>query len=185
MKRTFITLLTILLGTTVFSQVKTVKEENEKSQSKAETFSEKSGSLIQKQFIDVGKLKSCTIQVAIFTDLITNQRTSAVRFEKEYRATYSSSSDDKIALLDGDELDALIKSLTLLKDKIYSTTPTDYTEINFKSRSGFAAGCFYSKGKWSPYMKLEKFDGNSYVFLELNDTQPLIDLLIKAKNTLN
>jgi hypothetical protein len=184
MKRQLLTLLAIAIAIVASAQVKTIKE-TEKAQSKAEIFSEKSGSLIQKQFIDVGKLKSCKIQVAVFTDLISNQKTSAVRFEKEYKASYSSTSDDKIALLDGDELDALIKSFMLLTDKIYSTSPTDYTEINFNSRSGFAAGCFFSKGKWSPYMKLEKFDGNSYVFLELEDTQPLIDILIKAKTTLN
>lgn len=181
MKKQLITLLAIAFTTIAIAQTKSAKEEVEKSQSKAEIFSEKSGSLIQKQFIDIGKLKSCNIQVAVFSDLLSNLKTSAVRFEKAYKASYSSSSDDKIAILDPDELDALIKSLSVLKEKVYPTSPTDYTEINFRSRSGFSAGCFFDKGKWSPYMKLEKYDSNSYVFFELDDTQSLIDILTKAK----
>ncbi len=182
MKTSNLTLLLIIIVHILHAQTTTaVKAEVEKSQSKAQIFSERYGSLIQTQFIEIGKIKSSTIQVALYTDLITNQKTSAVRFEKEYKASYSSSSDTKIALLDADELDALIKSLSLLKDKIYITTPTDYTEINFRSRSGFSAGCFFNKGKWSPFMKLERFDSNSYVFLDLEDSQPLIDLLTKAK----
>lgn len=181
MKKQLITLLAIASTTIALAQTKSTKGEMEKSQSKAEIFSEKSGSLIQKQFIEIDKIKSCNIQVAIFSDLLSNLKTSAVRFEKTYKASYSSTSDTKIAMLDPDELDALIKSLNVLKEKIYPTSPTDYTEINFKSRSGFSAGCFFDKGKWSPYMKLEKHDSDSYVFFDLNDTQNLIDILAKAK----
>jgi hypothetical protein len=180
-KRRLLTLLAFGLASMAFAQTTPVKTETEKSSSRAEIFSERSGTLLQKQYINIGDMKSATIQVALFTDLISNQKTSAVRFEKEYKATYSSTSDTKIALLDQDEIDGLIKSLHIMQDKVYKTAPTDYTEVNFRSRSGFAAGCYFSKGKWSAYMKLEKFDSNSYVWFDMDETQSFIDLLTQAK----
>lgn len=164
---------------TAQSQVSKAKEVAE-TQSNAEKFSEKSGTLIQRQFIDVGKIGETSIQVAVFTDLISGTKTSAVRFEKEAYSSYSS--DTKVALLDADELDGLIKSLKIIQEKVFPTTPADYTEVNFASRSGFSAGCFYSKNKWSSYMKLEKYDSKSYEWLNAEDIPKLLSLLEQAKS---
>ncbi len=156
--------------------------EKEKERSNAEKFSDKSGTLIQKEFIDVGDLKKCKIQIAKFTDLVSNQKTSAVRFE--YSSVSSYSSDTKLALLDADEIDGLIKSLKLIQEKVIPTTATSYTEVSFRSRSGFEAGCFSKKTSWDVYMKLERYDGKSYVFLDIDDLPKLLSLLEQAKTNL-
>jgi len=150
--------------------------------SNAEKFSDKSGTLIQKEFIDVGDLKRCKIQIAKFTDLISNQKTSAVRFEYAYISSYSS--DTKLALLDADEIDGLIKSLKLIQEKIIPTSSTNYTEVSFRSRSGFEAGCFSKKDSWSIYLKLERYDSKSYVFLDKEDLPKLLQLLENSKSKL-
>ncbi|MFX1707013.1 hypothetical protein SAMN05660461_6161 [Chitinophaga ginsengisegetis] len=147
--------------------------------SKAELFSNKSGSLIQKQFMDIGSLRGCLIQVAQFTDLIGGETTKAVRFEYAYSGAYSS--DTKIGLLDMDEVDALIKSLNIIKDKIMPTTPEVYTEIEYKSRGGLEAGCFYSKKQWSTFLKLARFDDKSFVIMKDGDIIQLLSLLNDAK----
>ncbi|SHL14292.1 hypothetical protein SAMN05444266_102190 [Chitinophaga jiangningensis] len=147
--------------------------------SKAELFSNKSGSLIQKQFIDIGSLRGCQIKVVQLTDLIGGETTKAVRFEYIYPGAYSS--DTKIGILDIDEVDALIKSLNILKDKVIPTTPELYTEIAYKSRGGFQAGCFISRKQWSSFLKLEQFDDKSYVFMKDGDIIQLLSLLNDAK----
>jgi len=178
MKRIFLSLAIIAMTTMAFAQQQAGKTK-EKEVSNAEKFSERAGSLIQKEFVDIASLKKCNIQVAKFTDLISGQNYSAVRFEYEYKSSISS--DTKVALLDEDEIDGLIKSIKIIQEKILPTTATNYTEVNFMSRSGFIAGCFSRKEKWTTFMKLEKFDSNSYVFMDKEDLTTLLTLLQQAK----
>lgn len=157
---------------------KTIESET----SNAEKFSAKAGSLIKKEYIDIGKVKSVEIKVLHYSDLITNQNTSAVKLEYEYTSSYST--DTKIAVLDADEIDAVIKSIKIIQEKISVETPVNYTEIAFSTRDGFQCGCFFSKGKWSAYMKLEKYDGNSYVFLDKELLGSLLATIESAKQKL-
>ena len=180
MKKLTLILAFIGMTTMIFSQQ--VAKAKEQEVSNAEKFSERAGSLVQKEFIEIGTLKKCDIQVAMFTDLISGQKSSAVRFEYDYKSSYSS--DTKVAMLDQDEIDGLMKSIKIIQDKILPTSATNYTEVNFRSRSGFAAGCFSKKNTWTTYMKLEKFDSNSYVFMDKDDLTQLLSLLQQAKTKL-
>ena len=117
-----------------------------------------------------------------FTDLITTTKQSALKFEYETVGKYTT--DTKAAILDVDEIDGLIKSIKIMQEKIFPSTATNYTEVNFKSRGGFEAGCYWSKGNWSTYLKLEKYDKDSYVFLNKDDFPQLLTLLEQAKTKL-
>ena len=151
----------------------------EKEQSNAEKFSAKSGTLMQKEFIEIGDVKNCKIKVIHFTDLITGIKQSGLKFGMEVASTYST--DTKSALLDTDEIDGLMKSIKLMQDKVMITVPTNNTEVSFKSRSGFEAGCFTSNGAWSCYLKLEKYDSKSYVWIDSSNLTALYALLVIAK----
>lgn len=177
-----IQLIFALIAITLYSFGQQAAKAKEQEVSNAEKFSERAGSLVQKEFIDIGTLKKCDIQVAKFTDLISGQKSSAVRFEYEYKSSYSS--DTKIAMLDEDEIDGLMKSIKIIQEKVLPTSTTNYTEVNFRSRSGFAAGCFSKKNSWTTFMKLEKFDSNSYVWMEKEDLAQLLSLLLQAKEKL-
>lgn len=181
MKKTlFVTLISILLnGVFCYGQTDLAKAKDE---SNAEKFSNRSGVLIQKTFEDVGTIKKCEIQVARFQDLISNQKTNGIRFEYEYKSSYSS--DTKLALLDADEIEGLIKSIKIIQEKILPNSSTNYTEVSFRSRSGFEAGCFTNKGSWSTYIKLEKYDSNSYIFMDKDDLGQLLLLLQQAQSKL-
>jgi hypothetical protein len=167
----------ILLAIAIHSNAQTSSKEKE--QSNAEIFSAKSGALIQKEFIDLEKLKNCEIQVLHFKDLIAGSKQSALKFSVEVASTYSS--DTKTAMLDADEIDGLMKSIKLIQEKILGTSPTIYTEVYYRSRSGFEAGCFYSKSAWSCYLKLEKYDNKSYVWIKPDDLNTLYTILEQAK----
>ena len=172
-----IIIIIILLNLSVcglYSQ--TVKDQE---LSNAEKFSAKAGTLIQKEFVDLGKVANAKIQVVYYTDLISSESVSSVRFEYEAAGSYTT--DTKIASLDSDEIEGLIKSIQFMQDKVFVTTPTNYTEVTFISRGGFKAGCYWDSGKWSPYLKLEQYDSNSFVSIKKEDFTTILGLLEQAK----
>lgn len=176
MKKILISIIACLTLTTIYSQ----QEKKEKELSNAELFSNRSGTLIQKTFTDVGDVNKCKVQTAVFTDLIDGKTTKAVRFEYESNETYSSS---KIALLDTDEIEALLKSIKIIQDKILATNPPEsYTEVNFRSRSGFQAGCFNSRNKWTTFMQLERYDNKSILFMNQEGLAKLQTILEEIKS---
>jgi hypothetical protein len=174
------TVLTFALFLTTIAM--TFGQSKEQELSNADKFSAKAGTLIQKEFLDIGTVNKAKIKVIHYKDLISYETVSAVRFEYEVASSYST--DTKIASLDADEIDGLIKSIKLMQEKVFLSTPTNYTEVTYKSRGGFEAGCYLSKGDWATYLKLEKFDGKSYVFLKKDDFPTLLSLLEKAKTML-
>lgn len=165
--------------TATIAQTPAQKQSAAQEQSNIEKFSERSGTLIERKYIDVGTIKDCKIQVMLISDMMTNAKTSGVRFEMEKADRYTSST--KIAFLDKDEVDGLIKSLSILKSNVLTSQRDSYTEVEFTSRSGFSAGAFYADGKWSAFMKLKKYDSDSYVFIKPEDLDALAGLLQQAK----
>lgn len=176
--KTPILLLTLtLLATVTFGQ-----DTKEAELSNAEKFSSKAGTLIKKEFVEVGVINKAEIKVIHYNDMISNESVSSVRFEYDVASSYST--DTKIASLDSDEIDGLIASIKMMQEKVFQMTPTNYTEVTYKSRGGFEAGCYWSKGDWKTYLKLEKYDGKSYVFLKKSDFPELLAQLEKAKGLL-
>lgn len=155
------------------------QETKQKESTKAESFSSKSGTLIERQFLDVGKVKGLEVKVIKFKDLISNASVSALRFE--YSNSYSGGT--KINQLDSDEVDGLVKSMHKLVNDIFPSSVEVYTEITFQSKSGFEAGAYFDTSKkfWRPYLKIEKYDSKSNVFLESEDFSKLLDLIKQAQ----
>jgi hypothetical protein len=177
MKKKFIitTLAVFFIGAQAIAQTPA----KDKEQSNAEIFSAKAGTLMQKEFIEIGTVEKANVKVLYYTDLISNSKTNALKFEMDVVTSYAT--DTKAAMLDVDEIDGLMKSIKLMQDKVMITVPTNYTEVYYRSRGGFEAGCFTSKGAWSCYLKLEKFDSKSYVWLKAADLTTLYGLLEQAK----
>jgi len=149
--------------------------------SNADKFSANTGSLIQKEFVDIGKIKTMNMQIVRLKDLITEDSISALRLE--YKPAYES--DTKIASLDSDEIESLINAIIAIQEITSSPRPKNYTEISYKSRGGFEAGCYLSdKGLWVSYLKLEKYDRKSYFFLKEQLFEEFLELLQKAKSYL-
>ncbi|MFN8291603.1 MAG: hypothetical protein U0U70_15205 [Chitinophagaceae bacterium] len=154
------------------------KPADKTEKSKLETFTLKTGSLIKKEFLPVGSAGKVEVSVLKLSDLVANTTISGIRFETSVQRSYGSSS--KYCFLDSDEIDGLIKSGNLLLSSLNQPAET-YTEYQFTSRDGFQAGAFLSKKQWSYFLKLDKYDSDSNVWLEREDFQKLIDLLGQAK----
>lgn len=155
-----------------------------KSQSQTEEFSSQTGSLFQKEFVDVGRVKGLKIQIQRTTDLLSKRSVNGIRFEYDYVTSYGS--DTKISVIDKDEIVALETSLLMIKSTIMPSAMPNYTEVTFTSRSGLQAGCFNQAGTadWTPYVKVEKLDSKSYVLLKAEDLDQLIALIQAAKTQL-
>lgn len=154
----------------------------EKELSNTEKFYAKSGTLFEKSFVSIGELEGVKIQVMKITDLIDKKTSSGLRFEYEAYSKYGNST--KIAVLDPDEIDGLLKSVKILTTNVFPSTRQDYTEVIFRSRGGFEAGCYFVKNEWKAYLKLERFDKDSYVFLSTEEFSKILPLLEQAKQKL-
>lgn len=174
MRKMIISVVISMVGIQSFSQ-----EADDKELSNAEQFSAKSGTLIQKVFYTIGSFKKCELQVIEYTDLISNTKQKALKLSYDVISSYST--DTKTAVLDTDEIEGLMKSIKLIQEQVMLTVPIEYTEVSFKSRGGFEAGCFVNKDAWSSYLKLEKYDGKSYIWIEKDDLTTFYDLLSQAK----
>ncbi|AZA86316.1 hypothetical protein EG349_05695 [Chryseobacterium shandongense] len=147
---------------------------------KSEKFSQRSGTLLQKDFIDLGNIAGTEVKLLKIKDLNNNESNSSVRFEKEGSGTYS---DTYISAIDKDEVDGLIISIKNLIDNVLKTTPTTYTEVTYSSRGGFCLGSYFEerKSKWTSFLKVEKHSNKSMGILSESDLQNLLILLEQAK----
>jgi len=147
-------------------------EEADLYSTRAEKFSDSTGALIQKEYIRVGNILDCVIDVVHYTDLVNGTKVSALRF---------SDALGKVAILDEDEIGALVISMKIIRDTVLVSAPSHYTETFFRSRCGFEAGSYYDKGVWKSYLKLRRHDNNSYTFMKKGDFDIFLKILGNAR----
>lgn len=171
-------LLTIFTASTLFAFSQDLKKELETT--KSEKFSQRSGTLLQKDFIDLGNIGGTEVKILKIKDLNNNESNSSVRFEKQGYGTYS---DTYISAIDKDEVDGLIISIKNLIGNVIKTTPATYTEVTYSSRGGFSLGSYFEvkKSKWTNFLKVEKYTSKSMEILSEADLQNLLNLLEQAK----
>lgn len=164
----------LILSNLGFSQEKDLKTETEK-------FGGKSGRLLKKEFFEIGKVNGVEISTLKVTDMNDDVSQSALRFTYQTYGTYSKT---KIAHLDKDEIDGLILSIQEIKNKILLSTPTTYTEVTYKSNTGFEFGAFSSKKDkiWKSYLQVDKYDSDSMVTFKEIDLEKLLEFVTIAKN---
>lgn len=169
-------LTTILL---LFIPVLLIGQEapRDKELSKAEAFSLKTGTLIKRTFEDIGNVNKVKLQILTFEDLLSGETMRGVKMEAEVSKSYGNST--KAAFLDPDEVESLLTSIEILSEQMGKPVPEDYTEITFRARGGFEAGSYIStrKNEWNAYLKLEKYDSDSYVFLRGTELRDLYNIL--------
>jgi hypothetical protein len=153
----------------------------EKTQSKTEAFYSASGTLFERQYHPVGKLRTLTIQRMEIRNLSTNEEVRALRFESPYSISQYSS-DTKIAVVDKDEVQGLLNALRIMRDQVLTSTRDVYTEVTFTSRSGLQAGCYYDEGKkkWTGYVRVDKYHARSVVYFDATDLATLLSLIESA-----
>ena len=151
----------------------------EGKKSNLETFTTREGHLYKKTYETVGATKRLTLQVLTIEDLTDRSKLQGLRIETTtVSAAYDI--DSKIAFLDKDEIEGFLKSLNYFKTDVFPSSPANYTEVVYYSRSGFRASSFLDKKKWSLVLQLERFDNRSKVYLNESELDELIKLVSKA-----
>jgi hypothetical protein len=152
--------------------------ETPEPESNADRFNSASGKLIERNYIKIASLKGIEIEVVHYFDLMSEDSLSAVIFQYQFSTDYVTQT--KSAVLDADEIDALMKSLRIIIDDVFTTRASVYTEVSYRSRSGFEAGCYWDND-WKTYIQLKKYDNKSSIFLKKDDFTTLLDYLNLAK----
>jgi len=169
-------ILLFLLPMLAYSQ-----EKEPESKSKTIEFTNKEGAFYQKEFEDIGKIEGVSFKNIYITDLIENRVISALRLENSYYIG-SGSSVDYIGTLDADELEGCIKTLDYLKENILATSPSLYTEIEYKSRDGVLIGAYTSKGLWTLYIQTKSYTQKSLTRIKISEIDKLINNFVLAKS---
>ena len=147
----------------------------------AEQFGAQVGTLVERQLVAVGSVKRIEVKVLLLKDLISGITKSALQLEYDYASSYSQ--ETKVANLDADEIDGLIKSIKELQTNVFSTTRKIYTEVTYRSRTGFeiVANFVLEQAKWVASTQLLSSDDNSRVSLTEEDLGAMLALIEKAK----
>lgn len=142
-------------------------------------FASRTGVLVEKEYTVIGILRKTELSVVNYRDLVSDEKISAIEISADL--ILDEVTTTKIAVIDADELDGFIKALKTLNSTVLPSRRENYTEVTYRSRGGFEAGCIFTNGEWNAYMMLEKKDGASVVFIERNDFVTLLLFLEDAK----
>ena len=161
------------------------QEKEEKSNSKTLEFLSKDGSILKKEFYDLPEVgtsyNKTQNQVLIITNMKTNEKMGCLRIITTYPS--SSGNTDYIGTLDPDELDAAVLSMEKILNEILPTTPTTYTEVEYKTRDGVEIGTFWKekKSEWTIYIKTKSYTSRSMSTYKSDELAKLIKNLKDAK----
>ena len=161
------------------------QEKEEKSNSKTLEFLSKDGSILKKEFYDLPEVgtsyNKTQNQVLIITNMKTNEKMGCLRIITTYPS--SSGNTDYIGTLDPDELDAAVLSMEKILNEVLPTTPTTYTEVEYKTRDGVEIGTFWKekKSEWTIYIKTKSYTSRSMSTYKSDELAKLIKNLKDAK----
>ena len=174
------TIVLLFCSYLAFSQQKQSAEPE--SASRTLEFMKKDGTLIQREFYPLGKVKGVDCEVLIITDIISKKKMGCLRLTTEFPSSYST--DSYIGTLDYDEIAACIKSIDYINENLIETTPPAYTEIEYKTRDKVEVGAYYSEKKntWSAYVKTKSYTSKSMEFFAASDLQQLASIMGQAKS---
>lgn len=157
MKKVFVLLLVSLMTITSFAQA---EDKGNVSKSKAVQFMERDGSLLKKEYYNLGTVKGIECEVVITTDLKNNEKIGCLKLKTTSLGFYY------VGYLDADELAAAIQSLEYIKDVVLSSKPTTHTEVLYKSRDNVVMGTytvansFDNSYKWRVFVKPNDYKGS-------------------------
>ena len=178
-KKSAIVLTLLIVSVSLFGQE--VKKELEKTTTKMDLFSSKTGAITK--FVDTKLPNLRTSYVAAETRIrkINNGVNAAYFYQIVKEGKYSTST----ASIEYADLLEVLKALKVLKaevDKDVASNP-DYLENKFVTVDGFQVGYYVSGGKTSWYVKLEKYGSDNKLFIDNGET--IDSAFTEAKNKID
>lgn len=168
MLRSYLTAVILLFNTAlIYSQE--IKKESKLAETKMEAFVSKTGVVIK--FIDYN-LDNIRLSYGDMASTRIRRMSNGKEAHYFYQIEKSGQYSNNVASIEYSDLIEIIKAMQTLKSEVerdISTMP-DYLENKFLTEDGFQIGYYVSKGKASWYLKLEKYDSKSTLFLKDGDS---------------
>jgi hypothetical protein len=178
MLRTILALLLLYLAVPALAQKEEAREPNH-----SEALSNRTGTLLQEEMIYTGGTEKFAIEAIKVTDLLTGESSRMLLLVHNRPGPIMGSSRIKTAAIEGQEIDDLAKALRYMIDVVFKTSPHRYTEVNFKSRSGFEVGAEFDQKRhhWMPYMKFRKGERVDRVYFNYSELAKALDTIELAR----
>lgn len=177
------TIITTFLLTSASLFAQDVKKEAEKTITKMDLFSSKTGTITK--FVDT-KLPNLKTSYGGSTEtrirkIGTNGEFSAYFYQIVKEGKYSNST----ASIEFNDLLEVLKALKALKPEVEKdiATKPDYLENKFVTVDGFQVGYYVSGIKATWYIKLEKYGSDNTLFIDNSDT--IENAFTEAKNKID
>jgi len=137
-------------------------------QSSTIRFADSTHGLIHTEWINHGHILGNTVQIYRATDIITGKTLTGLLF---------TDNAGHQALVDADELPALLNAMYYIITKVITTKPgANHDQYSFRSRSGFEAGCFIdNRNQWQLYLKLKWRNPTTITLLKQLDVEVFLE----------
>lgn len=157
-----ITILALFIITAFYSQ--NSKKDSDKLKTKIEQFSSQTGVITKFTDTNLSNLKA---SYAFAKTRIRKLNSGDIK-RFFYQIEKSKKYGNTTASIEYTDLLEVIKALNILKSEVNNdiTENPDYLENKFITEDGFQVGYYVSNGKVSWYLKLEKYDSDSTLFIK-------------------
>lgn len=173
--------ISLLLSTCILNaQEEQGKEDSVKS--KYSMFSEKSGMLLKHEYYDLGEVEGLSLEAIVTTDVNTDTKVAAVRFENSHFISINAGSIYYVSVLDSEELDSCIGALGFMVAMSDSKTPDIYTEYNYISVEGIKISLFTNNGSWNASIQTKRYSDKSWTKIPVTKLREIINKLNRAKS---
>ena len=177
--KNLITCVFVLMVFVVFGQKEKVTEDT-----KADIFSSRKGSVIEKSWVKVGRLESQSllsisvpVEILKIKDLAKNDSLFCLSITLPGIGQYDSSTSGYI---DAEEIPNIIVFLKTVEEKYLKTVvPTSQMEVTYKCDSGFEIGCLTFKNKWQIFIK-PKYYASAIATYEISALPNILSILQRS-----
>lgn len=157
--------------------------DSKESKSELVEFFSKDGVFLRKDFYDVGSIGGIEFKNVIFTYVATGEKRGGMRIST------SSSTGEKIGIINGDELDKCIEALEYIKDVISQPVPENDVEFQYTSNDGMRIGAyvFLNLGRtrmWRIFIQLNIYNKDSSINLKPESMERLITIIKLSREKL-
>jgi hypothetical protein len=153
-----------------------------KDQSSIEDFSASAGTVIQRELTRLGDVAGLQVDLVKASDLINKASFYGVRLSRN--APTGALREENTAFVDAEEIDRLTKAIDLIKTSAFTTAPDNFTDLAYRTRGGFAIGALYANRKWSAFLRLDRYEPKTAVYLDESQLDTLRAYLVKAKESI-
>jgi len=154
------------------------------AQEKPETIELISGKLVEKQWIEIGNVKTITVSLFKQTNLETKEvnRTVALTYDSPASSVYTSGRRFSSSI-DLDEIDSFYEAINYFDSNYFNKIADNSTELIYQCKKGFTVKFHALKGTsdWRVSLQFDKEFHDGTATFSYNSFKSFAELLARAK----